>query len=103
MRSGLVIALVLAFASSASAQEKMERVDGIGDYWESEGAFGAFRRWREAAAEPCRSCEYLALCRGGCRVVSAHVMGDAGVSDPECPRVVDYFKDRPQRVRLPLI
>ena len=50
-------------------------------------AFGAFRRWREAAAEPCRSCEYLALCRGGCRVVSAHVAGDATAPDPECPRV----------------
>jgi predicted enzyme related to lactoylglutathione lyase len=33
MRSGFVIALVLAFASSASAQEKMERVDGIGGFF----------------------------------------------------------------------
>jgi radical SAM protein with 4Fe4S-binding SPASM domain len=66
------------------------RVDGIGDYWESEGAFGAFRRWREAAAEPCRSCEYLALCRGGCRVVTMHVTGDATQPDPECPRVMAW-------------
>ena len=33
MKFGLVVALVLAFASSASAQEKMERVDGIGGFF----------------------------------------------------------------------
>ena len=32
-------------------------------------------RWRDAA-EPCASCSYHALCRGGCKVVSAHVLGD---------------------------
>jgi radical SAM protein with 4Fe4S-binding SPASM domain len=81
-------------------------VDAIGDYWSSTDAFGAFRRWREAAAEPCRSCEYLALCRGGCRVVSAHVAGDPAVSDPECPRVVDWRAANPDesvRRRLPIV
>jgi glyoxylase I family protein len=33
MKFGLVVALVLAFASSGSAQEKMERVDGIGGFF----------------------------------------------------------------------
>src|SRR5678815_3196274 len=41
-------------------------------YWTAPDAFGAFRNWR-AAREPCASCSYLALCRGGCRVVAAHV------------------------------
>jgi radical SAM protein with 4Fe4S-binding SPASM domain len=63
------------------------RVDGLGAYWERQDAFGPFRRWKEAAAEPCRSCDYLALCRGGCRVVTQHVSGDATLPDPECPRV----------------
>ena len=66
------------------------RVDAIGAYWDEDGAFGPFRRWREAAAEPCRSCDYLALCRGGCRVVTMHVSGDASAPDPECPRVIDW-------------
>ena len=66
------------------------RVDGLGAYWDEDGAFGPFRRWREAAAEPCRSCDYLALCRGGCRVVTMHVTGDASAPDPECPRVIDW-------------
>jgi radical SAM protein with 4Fe4S-binding SPASM domain len=48
-------------------------------------------RWRELPDdEPCRSCSLREVCRGGCRVVAAHL--DAGASsrsrpDPECPRV----------------
>ena len=62
------------------------RVDGIADYWESADAFGAFRAWREAE-EPCRSCAYHSLCRGGCRAVSVHVTGSLAAPDPECPKV----------------
>ncbi|HVV82554.1 MAG TPA: radical SAM protein [Kofleriaceae bacterium] len=64
------------------------RIGDLGAYWTSAGAFGAFRRWR-AADEPCRSCAYHALCRGGCRVVSGHA-GDDAAPDPECPRVVEH-------------
>jgi radical SAM protein with 4Fe4S-binding SPASM domain len=82
------------------------RVDGLGAYWDEDGAFGPFRRWREAAAEPCRSCDYLALCRGGCRVVTMHTTGDASQPDPECPRVIDWRATQglpaPAR-RLPVI
>lgn len=77
------------------------KVDRIGDYWEEPGAFGAFRRWRDND-EPCRSCEYLALCRGGCRVVSAHVTGSASAPDPECPRVQAFSAEAPRR-RLPVL
>ena len=58
-------------------------------YWPEPGAFAPFRGW-PAAQEPCQSCQYLTLCRGGCRVVSSHVSGDARAPDPECPRVIDY-------------
>ncbi len=74
------------------------RVTDLAAYWNAPGAFGAFRTWR-AAAEPCASCEYHALCRGGCKVVSGHVTGDPSSPDPECPRVQDA---RP-RVHLPLL
>jgi radical SAM protein with 4Fe4S-binding SPASM domain len=81
------------------------RVDGIGDYWERDGAFGPFRRWREAAGEPCNTCDYLALCRGGCRVVTQHVSGDASLPDPECPRVLDWRAQHGVKAprRLPVI
>ena len=63
-------------------------------YFPSAAAFAPFRGW-PAAQEPCRSCAYLELCRGGCRVVSAHVSGDARAPDPECPRVLAYRASQP--------
>jgi radical SAM protein with 4Fe4S-binding SPASM domain len=74
------------------------RITELAAYWNTPGAFGGFRTWREAR-EPCASCDYHALCRGGCRVVSLHTAGDASVPDPECPRVVDAAP----RFRLPVV
>jgi radical SAM protein with 4Fe4S-binding SPASM domain len=74
------------------------RVTDLGTYWETPGAFGAFRTWRDAR-EPCASCDYHALCRGGCKVVSAHHTGDASAPDPECPRVIDARS----RIHLPVL
>ena len=73
-------------------------VTELAAYWQTPDAFGAFRRWRDAR-EPCASCEYHSLCRGGCRVVSAHTTGDPSAPDPECPRVLAY----PGRRHLPVI
>jgi radical SAM protein with 4Fe4S-binding SPASM domain len=82
------------------------RVTELGAYWDVPGAFGAFRTWREAR-EPCASCAYHSLCRGGCKVVSAHVAGDPSAPDPECPRVVDHqaaqVAQATRRVHLPLV
>ena len=77
------------------------RVDELAAYWSAPEAFGAFRTWRDAA-EPCVSCDYHTLCRGGCKVVSTHVGGDPAAPDPECPRVVDHGQPVP-RVRLPVV
>ncbi|MGE5182788.1 MAG: radical SAM protein [Acidobacteriota bacterium] len=75
-------------------------VDELAAYWDTPDAFGAFRRWRDAR-EPCASCDYHSLCRGGCKVVSAHVTGDPSAPDPECPRVVDL--EQRGRRHLPVI
>jgi radical SAM protein with 4Fe4S-binding SPASM domain len=81
------------------------RVTDLRAYWNQAHAFGAFRTWRDAR-EPCASCTYHSLCRGGCKVVSAHVTGDLAAPDPECPRVVDHHAARtptaPSR-RLPVV
>jgi len=76
-------------------------VTELAAYWQAPDAFGAFRTWREAR-EPCASCTYHALCRGGCKVVSAHVNGDPSSPDPECPRVVDARPAQAHR-HLPVI
>jgi len=47
-------------------------------------------RWRnhvDAPPEPCASCSLRAVCKGGCKVVAAHLDGAHG-PDPECPRVI---------------
>jgi len=88
-----------SFAPAQVGAGDRPTVDALAAYWETPGAFGAFRTWRDAA-EPCRSCAYHDLCRGGCKVVSAHVEGDLSAPDPECPRVIDAGR---QRVRLPVL
>ncbi len=41
------------------------------------------RSFHAALPRPCSSCEYAAVCRGGCQVVSRFVRGELG-PDPEC-------------------
>ncbi|MGE0551462.1 MAG: radical SAM protein [Kofleriaceae bacterium] len=87
---GQLTACSFAAPAPASAPDASRpRVHELASYWSTADAFGAFRRWRDAA-QPCASCDYHALCRGGCKVVSAHVTGDLGAPDPECPRVIDH-------------
>jgi radical SAM protein with 4Fe4S-binding SPASM domain len=102
---GQLTACSFAAPPPALAGER-PRITDLRAYWDAPGAFGAFRTWR-AAREPCASCDYHALCRGGCKVVSAHVTGDLSAPDPECPRVVDH-RDRAgpggaERRKLPVL
>lgn len=88
----------LTACSFMGSPAERPRVTDLRTYWERSDAFGAFRTWRQAQ-EPCASCRYHELCRGGCKVVSAHVCGDPSAPDPECPRVQAL---RP-RVHLPVL
>jgi len=56
--------------------------------WESSRAYAPFRDYVARAEEPCRSCPYLKVCRGGCRAVALFLTGRADAPDPECPRVM---------------
>jgi radical SAM protein with 4Fe4S-binding SPASM domain len=55
--------------------------------WNGSESLARLRGWIDQAPEPCRSCEYLDICKGGCRAVSAFVAGDGFAPDPECPFV----------------
>jgi len=48
------------------------------------------REWTQRAPEPCRSCRYVRICKGGCHAVSLHVIGRFEAPDPDCPRVVEF-------------
>ena len=52
-------------------------------------AFASFRDFVRTAPEPCAGCEYLRLCRGGCRAV-AEAHGSFSDPDPGCPRVQEW-------------
>ena len=97
--SGALTACSFAAPPPPAGDGHRPLVTELGAYWRADDAFGVFRSWRDAA-EPCRSCAYHSLCRGGCRVVSSHA-GDAASPDPECPRVVDHGS--PRKVRLPVV
>ena len=96
----------LSACSFAVPPEGIPKVVELESYWRRDEAFGSFRTWRDAA-EPCVSCDYHELCRGGCKAVSRHVCGDEAAPDPECPRVIAYQAERdfdpPARTRLPVV
>lgn len=62
--------------------------------WYTDKKFQKLRTWTERAPEPCCSCKYLDICKGGCRAVSAYMTGDMDAPDPDCPKVVESSKLR---------
>ncbi len=89
-------------ACSFAPPEDGAPVKDLAAYWDADRAFAAFRAWPKAEA-PCQGCEYLPLCRGGCKVVSLHVLGRLSAPDPECPRVIAHAGVPRPRTSLPVI
>lgn len=54
--------------------------------WARDSSLQGFRAHAAAPPEPCASCNVREVCRGGCRIVAAH-LHDPRAADPECPRV----------------
>ena len=52
--------------------------------------FSNFLHWTDHAPMPCRECDYLRVCKGGCHAVTKFVTGSFDHPDPECPFVVNY-------------
>jgi radical SAM protein with 4Fe4S-binding SPASM domain len=55
-----------------------------------EGSFEKIADWLQRAPQPCKSCGYLDICKGGCHAVSEYVTGDFNNPDPDCPKVIQY-------------
>lgn len=77
--------------------------------WEDSHAFNVFRG-HDWQPEPCRSCDLLQSCHGGCRCQALLLAGDAWATDPVCPkspvhdrvlRAVEAADER--RVEVPLV
>ena len=64
-----------------------ENIFDLPRQWIGSEHLSLLRSWTERAQEPCRSCDYLNICKGGCRAVAGFVSGNVFAPDPECPFV----------------
>ena len=55
--------------------------------WDDAPALQRYRGWAEMTCEPCASCDYLGVCKGGCHAVALYAVGDMDAPDPDCPWV----------------
>ncbi len=76
-------------AGCSFATESGGHTRALGVTWTTDPALEAFRAFVRAPPEPCRTCPVREVCRGGCKVVTAH-LEDAMGPDPECPRVIAH-------------
>lgn len=67
-----------------------ESIFELPERWRSSRHLNQFRDLAASAAEPCRSCEYLSLCRCGCRATALFHTGEFSAPDPECPFVFEH-------------
>jgi len=67
--------------------EPIGGVDVLADEWNTHAGLGAWRQYSDAPPEPCASCTYRTVCKGGCKAVTRHLTGEYFGPDPECPRV----------------
>lgn len=65
---------------------------------DEDGPFQALRTWPERAPEPCRSCAYLQICKGGCHGVAEYLTDALDQPDPDCPFVVEYQRDKEPQI-----
>ncbi|MCU0608433.1 MAG: radical SAM protein [Chitinispirillaceae bacterium] len=83
------------FAGCSFMENKgKESVFEIAERWHSSEHLKKFRDLVARAKQPCRSCTYLTICRGGCRATASYYAEDFFTPDPECPFVYDYAKGR---------
>lgn len=82
------------FSACSFVAEPAGQAADMAEAWASAPQLAAFRAYAARAPEPCSTCAYLEVCRGGCHVVSEHLTGDRFAPDPECPRVVAYAERR---------
>jgi radical SAM protein with 4Fe4S-binding SPASM domain len=64
-----------------------DRIFELPRLWNSSEHLSRLRTWVDRAPEPCRSCDYLDICKGGCRAVAGFIANDFFAADPECPFV----------------
>jgi len=71
--------------------DKGIKVMDLKEAWIAHPELERMRSWTKHAPEPCLSCEYLDICKGGCHAVAEKTSGsNFSDPDPDCPKVVEY-------------
>ncbi len=83
-----------AVFSGCSFVQNCETVTNFSENWDGSKQLTKFRKLSSEIIEPCRSCKYLSICKGGCRAVAIHHSDDFTQPDNECPFVYDYNRSR---------
>lgn len=78
------------FSACSFVAEPAGEATVMGEEWKANAQLMGFRDYVKHAPAPCNTCEYVNVCKGGCKVVSEHVTGNRFAPDPECPRVLAY-------------
>lgn len=71
-------------------EDPIGSVDEMVAGWDTLPSLGRWRAYHQSAPEPCGSCPYRTICKGGCKAVTQFVTGETFGPDPECPRVVAH-------------
>ncbi len=86
-----------AIFSGCSFVANSETVTNFAENWTNSEQLTKFRNLSSKIAEPCRSCNYLSVCKGGCRAVAIHQSGNFSQPDNECPFVYDYNRRKDEK------
>jgi len=73
---------VLAGCSYCSNNES---IFGFPKLWATSEHLSRCRTRIKQLGNPCNHCDYLEICKGGCRSVAAFITGNPDAPDPECP------------------
>ncbi len=96
--AGNVMAAVRADLQATACSfvdEPIGDVAALVDGWRTDPELIRWRGYADAPPEPCASCRYRTLCRGGCKAVTRRVDGTWFGPDPDCPRVAAYRRGEP--------
>jgi radical SAM protein with 4Fe4S-binding SPASM domain len=80
----------LTATACSFVEEPLGGVDALVERWDDHSGLSQWRSYPNTAPEPCASCRYRSICKGGCKAVTKHLEGTHWGPDPECPRVVAY-------------
>lgn len=89
----------LTATACSFVEEPLGGVDALVERWDDHPGLHEWRGYPQRAPEPCASCPYQGICKGGCKAVTRHLTGEYFAPDPECPRVIEWRATRPQPTR----